>query len=622
MRDCDRVLPRALVRWLCLVPVCALFVPWGAAQTSTKAAVLASKHNLSVSGSGSTGRDVCFYCHTPHSSYPEVKPLWNSTLSSQTYNIFVLDTPGAGPETPSAGSSKLCLSCHDGTVAPGQTVAAGTIPTGRSMGPGTVLGTNLTDDHPVGFQPADDGELASSLFLTPPTSLDPAVRLPAGRVECTSCHDPHREDIDPIARKFLVRSNSGGAICLACHDPGRAHPNRLAGWLTGAHSTFSNTVTVTSSSPPYGTVSSDACGNCHLLHGGKGTEAFRLVRAPEEETCAICHAGTGVSPTLRDILGEFNKTYSHPTLTVSGQHKPNESIAPVNSARHAECSDCHNPHAAAASSGTTIPPGVPAPLTGASGYDGSVALYPAENEYQVCYKCHADSVNKPQNTPGYSRYGRTPIRQTDSQTADPNNLRLKFASAVSRHNVSSPRWRTNAEVPSLRPFMLNLDGSTGRSLGPGTYIYCTDCHANNQARKSHGTGPNGPHGSIWPHILERRYDLEPLPATPGGVSPGVPYQPGINGSYAMCNKCHDIANSILQNRSFRRHSKHILEEGASCSTCHDPHGIQGGNSTNNPSLINFDISIVGPSPRTGTVRFSKMGRMDRCYLTCHGRSHG
>ena len=92
-------------------------------------------------------------------------------------------------------------------------------------------------------------------------------------------------------------------------------------------------------------------------------------------------------------------------------------------------------------------------------------------------------------------------------------------------------------------------------------------------------------------------------------------------SYALCYGCHS-RDSILNNESFPLHRFHIVDQRTACNTCHDPHGIQGGNSSNNPSLINFDISIVGPSPRTGTVRFTKMGRMDRCYLTCHGRSHG
>ena len=59
--------------------------------------------------------------------------------------------------------------------------------------------------------------------------------------------------------------------------------------------------------------------------------------------------------------------------------------------------------------------------------------------------------------------------------------------------------------------MLNLDGRTlGRSMG--TRILCTDCHNSDDNREFGGNGPNGPHGSIFPHILERRYEFSQAPA--------------------------------------------------------------------------------------------------------------
>ena len=607
-----------------LVPFLFLVAHGTRAAGGNKADVLLSKHNLSVTGPGpvtSQAQDACIFCHTPHSSYVDVKPLWNHTLPIQTYNTYTSSTYHAGAATPSAGASKLCLSCHDGTVALGQTVSEGLIPTTGSMSLSAGLGTNLTNDHPLGISPVDDGQLVLSLFQNPPTSGDPAVVLPNGRVECTSCHDAHTQNVDTAAQSFLVRSNTGGTICLACHDTSRSQPNALNGWLTGAHATATNTVPTTSSFGPYGTVNGNACGNCHILHNASTTSAARLLRASQENACSSCHSGANVTPALRNVLGEFAKAYAHPTTTLSGQHDPAENAFPLNASRHAECADCHNSHAASATGGAASPPGLPAALLGTSGYNGGSPLRPASNEYETCFKCHADSTNKPQNTPGYSVYGRTPRRVTDSAVADPNNLRLKFASAVSRHNVSNPRQRTSAQVPSLRPNMLNLDGSPGRSLAAGTYIYCTDCHSNNQARKSNGTGPNGPHGSTWNHLLERRYDLEVPPATPGNNAPGVAYVSGINGTAGVCYKCHDIDNSILQDVSFGKHNRHLIGEPSSCSTCHDPHGIHGGNSTNNYNLVNFDVDVIGPN-RNGELRFVRTGTFQgECYLNCHGTSH-
>lgn len=616
---------RQTAAWV-LTAALILVVPLVASPDSTRA-VIASKHNLSVSGPGpvtSSKTDACIFCHTPHLSDVNTKPLWNHALSNQAYNLtYTSTTYNAGASTPAAGSSKLCLSCHDGTIALGLTNSEGLISTSGSMGAAAVLGADFTNDHPVAIQPVDDGQLHVNLFQATPSTGDSSVNLALGKIECTSCHNPHEPARDAVVQKFLVRSNSGGAICLACHSPSRPQPNMLNGWATGSHSTATNTVPTTASFGPYGAVNTNACSNCHQQHGLTAGLAPRLLQASEEAACSPCHSGASVTPALRNVLGEFAKAYSHPTTTVAASHDAAEVVSPLNAARHAECVDCHNPHPASSTGGAANPPGLASALLGTSGYDGAGAVRPAVNEYQVCYKCHADSTNKPQSTAGYSTYGRTPVRVTNSTAVDPYNLRLKFASTVSRHNVSNARQRTAAQMPSLRANMLNLDGSAGRSLAAGTYIYCTDCHSNNQARKSSGTGPNGPHGSTWNHLLERRYDLEPPPAGgAGGDSVGVIYTSGINGTAGVCYKCHDIDGSIVQDASFSEHRKHIEGADTSCSTCHDPHGIHGGNTTNNSSLINFDIAVVAPPAGGGTLRFEDQGNFaGRCYLRCHNKNH-
>lgn len=115
--------------------------------------------------------------------------------------------------------------------------------------------------------------------------------------------------------------------------------------------------------------------------------------------------------------------------------------------------------------------------------------------------------------------------------------------------------------------------------------------------------------------------MEPPPASPGGSTAGVTYQSRISGTAGICLKCHDVDNSILQNQSFKEHDRHVRSQHASCSTCHDSHGINGGNTTNNFSLVNFDLTIVGPSS-SGQLRFEHPGTFTgRCYLKCHGQDH-
>jgi predicted CXXCH cytochrome family protein len=605
--------------WVALLLALTLFaLPISAGK---KGDVINSGHNLSASGTGpvkSSQTQVCIFCHTPHSAQVDVKPLWNHAMPTATYNAYTSSTMSATGAAPSV-ISKQCLSCHDGTIAIGQTIANGLIATTGAMTAADNLGADLRNDHPISFNLVNDGQLSTSLFLATPTTADPAVKLRNNKVECVTCHDPHTPNTDPVAQNFLVRSNSGGALCLACHDVARPQPNVLNGWATGAHRNSANTVSGSGALfGEYGNVAANACVNCHMPHSAPANANARMLRGSEEASCSQCHSGANLSPSLLNIMAEFTKTYTHPTTTVTGLHDAAENTFPLSANRHAECADCHNSHAASSTGGSTVPPASQSSLLGVSGVDnatGATALRPAANEFQICYKCHANSTNKPQSTAGYATYGRTPVRQTFASVADPHNVRLDFNTSLSRHPVSQPRYLAATAVPSLRPAIINLDGSTGRSLGVGTYIYCTDCHTNNQARNSKGTGPNGPHGSTYPHLLERRYEVE----TAGGG--GVSYVSGVNGTYALCDKCHDIANSIMQNRSFREHSKHISGERASCSTCHSAHGIQGGNATNNKSLMNFDTAIVTPYSSTQAMFQSRGTFTGACYIRCHGDTH-
>lgn len=639
------------------------------AQDNSKQYILNSTHNLSVSGPGpikaASETQVCIFCHTPHSASPAA-PLWNHTGSSvTTYNVYTSSTMTTAVGAPSA-TSKLCLSCHDGTVSLGQTVRNGNIQmldtTGTLLDPdasfsstaapnlGGATGNNLMDDHPFSFAPKQDGLLVPNVTSNPPNPSVPEVQLRNGNVECVSCHQPHRQDLDSTVQKFLVGSNSGGRLCLACHQQSLANNY----WAQASHSTSAKVTPTTPASnwAGYGTMANDACLACHQSHSA--TVNQRLLRAQEENTCFLCHGNTNQIAAY-NIQAEFYKTgsvpgvirYAHPTVAVTPSvHDPAELPPPISGytrataptmpetnpaqPRHAECVDCHNPHASNATGGSTTPPAVRSTqidVTGvmASATDGLTPVTPASYQYQICLVCHGDSANKPQNV-SYSDYGRTIYRQTYAIAGDPYNERLKFASAISRHNVTQAR--SAIQVPSLRAYMLNLNGSNGRSLGPGTYIYCTDCHNNDQARESGGTGPSGPHGSIWSHLLERQYSVEGPPSLPGGndgqtVNSGSMAPGTATTNYALCNKCHDVA-VLLTDTTFK-HSAHVITAGASCSTCHAGHGIQQqltSNGNTNNRLLDVDTKIVGPVPSGQYAGWLVINTTTRtCYLQCHGTIH-
>ena len=98
--------------------------------------IVNTKHNLSVTGPGTikalTETRVCIFCHTPHNAAPST-PLWNKELKPVNYILYSSSTLLAKINQP-AGPSKLCLSCHDGTIALGDTVNDGSIAFAQGAG--------------------------------------------------------------------------------------------------------------------------------------------------------------------------------------------------------------------------------------------------------------------------------------------------------------------------------------------------------------------------------------------------------------------------------------------------------------------------------------------------------
>ena len=154
--------------------------------------------------------DACAYCHAPHSGLNS--GLWNQKLTTQSYTTYTSNTEKNTTTQPALGAvSNQCLSCHDGTVAVGATVAYGQVTTRGSMNAADVFGSNMQSSHPfsLALPLKDNIDLAASLVANG-TTADPtgAVKLINGNVECTSCHNPHVQAKDPISLNFLVKDSS------------------------------------------------------------------------------------------------------------------------------------------------------------------------------------------------------------------------------------------------------------------------------------------------------------------------------------------------------------------------------------------------------------------------------
>jgi len=589
-------------------------------------------HNLTVaSGSPVTvqGSLGCTFCHAPHSGLGGVTPLWNQTLSQQTYTPYTSTTyKQKGSTQPILGkSSSLCLSCHDGTVAIGQTAVYGKIPVTGSMNNQDVFGTNLSGSHPFSLVlPMKDSPDLVATLATRGVTADPtkAVKLVAGNVECTSCHNPHAQAIDPIAQNFLVRDSSSGQLCLACHDPNRVingQVNLLSGWTGSIHAVATNQVASSAHVGSYLTVAVNACTSCHMEHSASGPA--RLLRsatpaAPgvdaSTQDCLTCHyGGTNISPAAPNVYSEFSKI-SHLLPAGTNGHDAAET-AVLNNNRHATCVDCHSAHASNQLSLFTAPPAIRPPqagVVGVSAIDGVTALTPAVNQYENCFRCHGTSVGKQV----LLKYGYLPARLVF--TADALNLVPQFSlNSTSSHPVVHDR-NSPLPQPSLLVNMLNLNGTASARL-VGTRIFCTDCHNSDDNREFGGTGPNGPHGSTYPHILERNYQFSQA-AAPGGTVTNTYPTPDLSpqGPYALCAKCHDL-NNILSNASWSQHNLHVSTGGFSCSVCHTAHGVGAVSAgISGERLINFDINVVG-SNQGMTISYNRA--TNTCTLVCHNAVH-
>jgi hypothetical protein len=197
---------------------------------------------------------TCAFCHTPHSAQDTNNaPLWNRATSTFDSGSYAWKTPTNAPITildPLVGPTRLCMSCHDGSIAYDSHLTAGATAGSVSFGAGSARKvSDLNATHPVGFVYADaitnrPGEIvaASTGYITTASAtllantFDTKTRtgltysskkiqdtLYGGAVmTCASCHDVHntvnaKSDTGLTYNYFLLAREEGSAICLSCH---------------------------------------------------------------------------------------------------------------------------------------------------------------------------------------------------------------------------------------------------------------------------------------------------------------------------------------------------------------------------------------------------------------------
>ncbi len=205
--------------------------------------IVGSPHDFS-NQAWNNQRELCRVCHVPHdnnmaSMRGAQGMLWNHELSSATYTMYAspsLDGTTSGQPT---GTSKLCLGCHDGTVAldafdmngspaPGVgTFIQDVNPDFRVPGGNYWTGNvgDLRATHPISmvYDENADGGLApkTTAFGGSGTIADV---LEGGRVQCSSCHDVHDSPGESVPGTHLLRvaqtpaqGGRASGLCLTCH---------------------------------------------------------------------------------------------------------------------------------------------------------------------------------------------------------------------------------------------------------------------------------------------------------------------------------------------------------------------------------------------------------------------
>jgi len=217
-----------------------------------------NKHDFSSTNgqpvSATSDTRVCVFCHTPHNASGE-SVLWNRGFPA-TFGSFPLyggniggvairddatikANSGYGGSDYPNGASRMCLSCHDGATALNNILTGGfidmtfaTLDDYITPGVNDGLHVDLAVSHPISFKydgtipsQVDAFHVALSDGLRYQSTSDPVnVPLdPQGRMQCTTCHDPHDDTSAAIGLPFWRHDATASPyndVCNACHSSG------------------------------------------------------------------------------------------------------------------------------------------------------------------------------------------------------------------------------------------------------------------------------------------------------------------------------------------------------------------------------------------------------------------
>lgn len=350
------------------------------------------------------------------------------------------------------------------------------------------------------------------------------------------------------------------------------------------------------------------CAVCHKGHMGVAPARSKAGLANPDQACLVCHEGPNASP-MADGAPKLPAWTGQGSGHLKGRFSSRRGEDYTRTVRTGgrtlkltqDCTGCHDPH------------GKERGRLRVTAFDarGQLLGRRPQSVAEVCFGCHAGPE-------------AAPLQSGQS------DLGALFAKGTASSHAIGATAAGRSELPSLR---------TSTFKGP---LDCGSCHGNPDP-----SGANGPHISTQAAILKASFGREKDLARLG------------ERANDLCFLCHD-KQSILANQSFSFHGQHLsgftnsgslaaqrqapalseaaavlglrsprdfrpgrsgaylpgYGEPATCATCHASHG-----SLRQPSLIEFDRSVVSPSS-VGAPSFQRIGLgRGTCTLSCHGYDH-
>jgi predicted CXXCH cytochrome family protein len=401
----------------------------------------------------------------------------------------------------------------------------------------------------------------------------------------------------------------------------------------------------TSPHGPY-TTTSDQCATCHRAHTAKNG-ALLAVAEPQSALCFTCHDGTGALSDVKAYYTDPLVPQNDPATSSYFRHDSvvasNHVLAEVNefggvSNRHAECSDCHNPHQASGTASASTPAGTPwtpsgriAGTSGVSvtnGIPGTTPTYawldgvaaPVTAEYQLCLKCHSSFTVLPTNASG------RPSRDATDVAKEFNPANNSF------HPVEAPGKNATTKMAN------SLAGSSPFKLWTFTVndtVRCGNCHATGTAVTTPAPAKGSslaPHTSQYRGILLANYQDRVLQAQNDAYNAN---------DFALCYLCHTDSpfngSGSTSATAFSLHNFHVRgidgegddpstdidkpgagKGNAICSECHfRTHGT-GATANMRSRMVEFSPNVQSWN---GSLSWTHTATGGTCTLLCHGKDH-